>query len=42
MFKFPIPVFVSQNVTNKSCLVCVKVKICILGQPQFPRVHEAR
>ena len=39
----PVSEVVSQYVTNKSFLVCVKSKkICILGHLQTPMVHEAR
>ena len=27
-FEFPIPEVISQNITNKSCLVCVKSEKC--------------
>ena len=38
-----IPAVISQNNTNESFLICVKSeKICILGHPQDPEVHEVR
>ena len=38
----PIFAVLSQYVTNKTCLVCIKNKKCILGHPQTPRVHKVR
>ena len=43
-FSLPIPAIISQNVTNKSCLVCIKSEkyMYILGHPHTPEVQETR